>query len=216
MTFLQAPEVPGKRIFENFNLMPSGALPSSWIVKIIQNQGPEVINSYVRNSQTTSFNSNSRSMIAPDDVLETDDQIIMGTTRTVMNGLLSGIFLRSDPTLNDCVLAIMSTTDNQRGIYLMVGGVTTRKATYSPRYVTGETWALKAEGSLYSLIQNPNSDGTGGEVLTTWNDVNGESYSGSDFRHGGFFLNSDRNAFGQRNYSAALDDYDFRDLTWIP
>lgn len=216
MTFLQAPELPGKRIFESFDSLPSGDLPSDWIVKILQNQGPEVINGYVRNSATSSFNSNSRSMIAKNDTLETDDQIIMGTTRTVMNGLLTGIFLRSDPTLNDCVLAIMSTTDNQRGIYVMVGGITTRKATYSPRYVTGETWALKAEGNLFSLIQNPNSDGTGGDVLTTWDDVYGEAYSGSDFRHGGFFLNSDRNVFGNRNYSAALDNYDFRDLSWTP
>ncbi|QAU06244.1 hypothetical protein SEA_RICKMORE_9 [Gordonia phage Rickmore] len=214
MTFLQA--ASGHRVFQNFDSVPDGAMPNNWLSRILQQQGPEVRSGYFRSSQTTSNNTNSRSMVASAESVWTEDQIIRGTTRTVVNGLLSGLFLRSDAALINCVLVIITTDDNQRGIYSMIDGVTTKRASYSPRYKTGETWALKAEGNIYTLIQNPNFDNSGGTVLASWDDETRISLRGTDQSYGGFFLNSDRNAFGSRNYSAGLDDYDFRDLSWTP
>ncbi|QJD49584.1 hydrolase [Gordonia phage Secretariat] len=218
MTFLQAalPDA-GKRIYHDFNDLPNGELPLDWNVRVIQAQGPEVYNGYVRAATTTSLNSNSRSVINYNEKVNTDDQIMRGTTASAMNGLLSGIFLRSDAYMMNCVVALMSTgASSERGILLIQNGNAVRKATMSaaPNAI-GDVWQLKAEGDLYTLVRNPDANGNGGTEYARWNDTIMESWRGPEFRYGGFFVNSDRNIIGTRNWGAGLDNYDFRDLSWV-
>ncbi|QPL14655.1 hydrolase [Gordonia phage Schwartz33] len=217
MTFLQAvnPGIEYKRYFEDFNAMSNGPLPYDWYVRILQGVGPEVYTNFVRAAQTNTLNSQSRSMLVYSEPVATDDQILRVNTATAVDGLLSGLIIRSDIMMYNCLLAILSTNNNERGLYRMVDGLTTRVATFPSAFSTGETWGLKAEGSLVSLIRNPLWNNTGGSLVASWDDTSGLSLKGEDYRYGGMFVNSDRNAFSIRNHSAGLDNYDFRDLGWV-
>lgn len=220
MTFLQAPPDAGplpKRIFQNFDSLPNGPLPSEWwSVNVTgdKNAIPEVFSGYLRAGTTASNNVNSRFVTRYEEPLTTDNQIVRGKTTTAINGLLGGPCLKMNDSIDGGLMAIISTSSD-RGLWSINAAGGTKVATFStPTNAIGDVWALKSEGNVYTLLQNPNDDNTGGTVIVTWTDTTGLINTGPDWRLGGFFVNSNRNLFGTRSWSAGWDNFDYRDLAW--
>lgn len=219
MTFLQAPPDLGplpKRIFQDFNVA-NGPLPSGWWSRYVAgdtNAVPEVFSGYLRAGTTAASNVNSRFIARFNEPLTSDNQIVRGTTTTAINGLLGGPSLKMNDGVNGGVMAILS-TGSDRGLWSINDSGGTKVASFTlPTTAIGDVWALKAEGNVYTLLRNPNDDNTGGTVIVTWTDTTGLINTGPDWRLGGYFVNSDRNFFGTRSWSAGWDNFDYRDLAW--
>lgn len=207
-----------KRIFIDFSGVPDGPMPSDWAVRLFVGQATaiaSIVSEQVTSIVPTTSNTNSQSITCHLQPVETDDQIIRGTTRTTLDGLLSGVALRLDSGMMNGVMGLI-TTGGDRGIWSIIDGTTVKRASFTSSHAIGDVWALKAEGKLYTLMRNPNFDGSGGTVVATWEDTTGLIKTGPNYRHGGFVVSSDRNFFGQTNQSADMDDFDFRDLAWTP
>lgn len=219
MTFLQStePAIVNKRIYRTFSGMNNGPLPSEWMKRKIQGNdlGPEVANQYMSCGITDSLNTNTRWIAALNEQVNTDDQVIRGTVKNAVNGLLGGICLKMNAAMTWGVMGVLS-TGTDRGIWSIQNGAASRVATFSGTQAVNDTWALEAEGDYYTLIRNPNYDGTGGSPVLTWHDSTGSVRYGEGYRYGGFFVNSDRNVFGTRNWGPGWDQFDFRDLGWTP
>lgn len=204
-----------KRIYFDFTGVPNGPLPVGWVTRSIGGSAsPEIFSNYIRMGPSTPNNSNSQGFAGyTGDSVSTDNQIIRGTTRSALNGLIGCICLKMDATMMNGVIAIL-TTGSDRGIWTVNNGVSTKRSGLSSSHAVGDTWALKAEGNVYTLIRNPNFDNTGGTSVGSWTDTGNIVNHGPNYRYGAFYVNSDRNIFGVQNWGPGFDDFDFRDLAW--
>lgn len=215
MTFLRSPN-PLKRVYSDFAGIPNGPLPPQWGYRKFGGGGvPEIFADHIRMGTTPSNNTNTQAMVI-NTLLPvcTDNQIVRGVTRSAINGLLGGLILKMDLEMLNGVMAIFS-TGSDHGIWTVTNGALSKRAGIDSNHAIGDTWALKADGNNYSVIRNPNFNNTGGSVVSTWTDNSNIVKHGSKYRHGGFYVNSDRNSFGNTNWGPGWDNFDFRDLKWV-
>lgn len=216
MVHLQSPN-PVQRIYQDFTGIPDGPLPTGWMYRrTIGGATPEIYADHIRMGPTTVVNTNNQAFVGyTGKPVLSDNQVVRGVTRSALNGLRAGICMKMDAAMENGVLFMMTTNDSDVGIWTISSGVGSRRATIAPTSTAvGDTWMMKNDGDVYTVVRNPYPDNSGGTTLATWTDSAKIVKSGADYRYGGFYVNSDRNALGAQNWGAGLDFFDFRDLKW--
>ena len=200
-----------KRIFKDFSDLPNGPLPEGWASRLVSGITaalPVISDGSISAATTTTLNTQSRSITRWHETVMGDDQYVSARTTTGLDGLPCGVCLRLDDSMENGVMGV-TTTSSDRGIWSIVDGVGVRRTSFTISHAVGDTWALSAEGNVYTMYRN-------GVSITTWTDTSGLIETGPEYRHGGLFVSSDRNLFGMTNLSAAWNEFDFRDLAWEP
>ncbi|MBH0778833.1 hypothetical protein [Nocardia bovistercoris] len=189
------------------------SLGSNWVTLGISSAGivPVINANRLRNAPTTVSNTRNQSAAlfsaAP---AVSDNHMVRATLASAVNGLYSGLILRASVDFQNMVVAMLTTDSAATGIWTFIGGTSVRRvSTSTSTFAANDVAGFKAEGSLYTLVKNPDGANT---TVATWNDTGALYLPSSSRRLGGAYLTSDSNVVGTQNWSPALDDFNIRDI----
>lgn len=198
---------------DDFN-RADGALGANWSTFALGADTtvvPQVVSNAVRAKLTSSNNqANQCYAIAAAAVCLTDNMATRGQLAAGQNGLYTGPIVRADANGQNMVCAMLTTDSNAYGIWTRIAGTYVRRVTAATSsIVSSDVFELRASGSTYTLIRNPD---TTNATVATWPDTGGVYPTGSSYRYGGLFHHSDRNVFGTQNSAPMVDNFRVRDL----